>query len=381
VPGMGTIRTFLITVDEVKERIRTFPTVVVLLQRAARRFKVSTFAIWKRAIALYWRCGLGPDEAVESGFIDPSVSPEHDACAIGHWRLTRLQGRLNHPNWGCLVDDKAVFYSYCKGVALPIPRLYAVLDKNSGWTESGKVITDRAEWEHFFENDLPQEFIIKPALGERGYGVNLYRRAGLSFQDSLGQAFSAASLYDHLRSNSQYTRFVFQERVFNHPEIQRLTGNQSLQTLRITTWVTNEGEIELYEAYFKLILRESVIDNYDEGRTPGFADVDLDTGILAAPLALSPDGIGLKVLPVHPATGIDISGKLLPHWPQTRQLVNRAARLLLPLRTIGWDVAITVDGPMLIEGNTWWGTSNHTCLSESRRRELARFVKRFTNEP
>jgi len=27
----------------------------------------------------------------------------------------------------------------------------------------------------FFENDLPQEFIIKPALGGEGHGVNLYR--------------------------------------------------------------------------------------------------------------------------------------------------------------------------------------------------------------
>jgi len=380
---MGTIRTLLITVEEVKERIHTFPTVVALLQRAARRFKVSTFAIWKRAIVLYWRCGLGPDEAVESGFIDPSVSPELDACAIGHWRLTRFQRQLNHPNWECLVDDKAVFYSYCKGVALPIPRLYAVLDKNSGWAESGNIITNRTEWEHFFENNLPQEFIIKPALGERGHGVTLYRRAGRLFQDSLGQTFSAASLHDRLRNNSQYTRFLLQERVFNHPEIQRLTGTKSLQTLRITTWVTNEGLVELYEAYLKLSLRDNVTDNYDGGRAGNMwgSDVDVETGILGAPLAPSPDGIGLKALPVHPATGIDISGKLLPHWPQTRQLVDRAARLLMPLRTIGWDVAVTVDGPMLIEGNTWWGTSNHTCSSESRRRELARFVTRFTNEP
>ena len=33
---------------------------------------------------------------------------------------------------------------------------------------------------------------------------------------------------------------------------------------------------------------------------------------------------------------------------------ERAARAFAPLRTIGWDVAITPDGPSLIEGNVTW---------------------------
>ena len=56
---MNTVRTLLITVEEVKERIRTFPTVVVLLERAAKRFKVSTFRFGNERSFFIGVVGLG----------------------------------------------------------------------------------------------------------------------------------------------------------------------------------------------------------------------------------------------------------------------------------------------------------------------------------
>jgi len=372
----------LLRLEEVWLYIRNFPDVIVFFQRAAKRFNVSGLVIWKRAIVLYLRYSLGPYDALESGLINPDVPLEEVRGSIGRGPSTRHQLRFSPRQWQCLSTDKAVFYAYCKAVGLPVPKLYAILDKNVGWTASSRVISERIEWERFFENDLPQEFIIKPALGGEGHGVNLYRRAGALFQDSSDQTFSAASLYERLQTDSTYTRFVIQERVFNHPEIQRLTGTQSLQTVRILTWITKDGQVEIYDAWLKLIVGNNIIDNYEGGRTGNMkAELDVDSGAIVAVLGASPDGIGFEVLPVHPVTGINIPGTVLPDWPSFRQLVDRAAHLLFPLRTIGWDVALTGDGPVLIEGNIWWNALNQPHWSEPRRRQRARFMSRFTKEP
>ncbi len=39
---------------------------------------------------------------------------------------------------------------------------------------------------------------------------------------------------------------------------------------------------------------------------------------------------------------------------EVQDLVRRAALAFAPLRTIGWDVAISDAGPSLIEGNVLW---------------------------
>jgi len=60
-------------------------------------------------------------------------------------------------------------------------------------------------------------------------------------------------------------------------------------------------------------------------------------------------------LPVdrHPETGVTFSGFQLPFWAEVCALARRAARAFLPIRTIGWDFAMTAGGPCLIEGNFW----------------------------
>jgi len=44
----------------------------------------------------------------------------------------------------------------------------------------------------------------------------------------------------------------------------------------------------------------------------------------------------------------------LPCWFETSVLVKQPALKFLPLRAIGWDVAITPDGPCILEANSYW---------------------------
>ncbi len=365
----------------IQKRVGTYLRLIPLFQRAAKRFCVSRFAIWKRAIALHIKCGFNPREVLTSYLIDPATPLGASVGYIGKRRLLRLQQRYNSAQWACLVEDKVVFNVYCSAVGLAVPKLYASVDKSSGWAAFGQIIGDRAGWRRFFENDLPHEFIAKPANGVYGRGVTLYSRAGDVYEDSLGRVFTASSLYDRLQAESTHARLVIQERVFNHPDIERLTGARSLQTARVATWIADDGQFEIYHALFKFILGDKVSDNFLVGSTGNMmADIDPELGILDTPFAASPDGIGFKSVPVHPVTGADMTGVVLPHWSSARQLLERASRLFLPLRTIGWDVALSSEGPVLIEGNAWWDPFTPR-VSERRQRELERFMRRFTRAP
>ena len=40
-------------------------------------------------------------------------------------------------------------------------------------------------------------------------------------------------------------------------------------------------------------------------------------------------------------------------WKESCQLAIETARNFLPLRIVGWDIAITPNGPSIVEGNAW----------------------------
>ena len=80
------------------------------------------------------------------------------------------------------------------------------------------------------------------------------------------------------------------------------------------------------------------------------APVDLATGRLGP--ALRREGRLLAPTPRHPDTGVAIEGFQLPHWEAVADLARRAHDVARGMPAVGWDVAITPDGPVLVEGNT-----------------------------
>jgi len=62
----------------------------------------------------------------------------------------------------------------------------------------------------------------------------------------------------------------------------------------------------------------------------------------------------LEVIRDHPQTGVRVTGRELPDWQSCCDLATRAHVPLSELGfggIMGWDVALTPEGPVLIEGN------------------------------
>lgn len=59
-----------------------------------------------------------------------------------------------------------------------------------------------------------------------------------------------------------------------------------------------------------------------------------------------------EVYKTHPVTGEAFQGLQIPAWEETIQMMKKAVSLGSRISNIGWDVAITKTGPLLIEANT-----------------------------
>ena len=54
----------------------------------------------------------------------------------------------------------------------------------------------------------------------------------------------------------------------------------------------------------------------------------------------------------HPVTGVTFRGLKLPYWQECIELLRKALPLANKISNIGWDLAITEDGPVIVEANT-----------------------------
>lgn len=79
------------------------------------------------------------------------------------------------------------------------------------------------------------------------------------------------------------------------------------------------------------------------------AVVDIRTGKV---LTDSVDQNNIIDYAAHPLTGAVFKGAELPYWDECLELLRRAVPLAGKISNIGWDVAITENGPLIIEANT-----------------------------
>lgn len=235
-----------------------------------------------------------------------------------------LNKRINPLGWtpACALADKTRFYARCRDAGLPHPETIATV-------AGGRLMVGA--------DPAGRELVAKPADGEGGDGVVMLGR----FADP---AELAAALPPHLLAARGVT--VIQPRIATHPSLADLALG-ALPTVRVVTILDEAGAPEVVSATFRFASDPAArVDNMKAGGL--IAGVDLETGTLG----LACKGYGGGDYARHPVTGAPIVGRGLPDWPAVKALAVRAhAEAFGDYALVGWDLAMTPEGPLLIEGN------------------------------
>lgn len=194
----------------------------------------------------------------------------------------------------------------------------------------------QADFERFM--DGRDACFAKPIDGDSGRGVEkLYRR---DF-DSLEAMFAHIQAKGHC---------VIEQCLVQHPEMSALYPH-AVNCMRIVTDIGDDGKPYINYVVLKSGSGGGYCDNSGQGGL--ICAVDKQTGVVSS---CATDDLIAHRYDVHPDTGVTFLGFRIPLFEQAKQLCLTAAMEIPQVRHIGWDVAITPDGPAFIEGNTYPGT-------------------------
>lgn len=151
-------------------------------------------------------------------------------------------------------------------------------------------------------------------------------------------------LYNHIKENKLE---LLEEAVIQCDEMNKLNPS-SVNTVRMVSVMNKKGEVTIL-ATFSRIGNGKVVDNFNSGGMT--AKIDVENGKIIED-AINKEG---TIFENHPITGTKIKGFQIPYWKEAKEMVVEAAKLSDHVRYVGWDVGMSVKGPVLIEGNQFPG--------------------------
>lgn len=142
-------------------------------------------------------------------------------------------------------------------------------------------------------------------------------------------------------------KYIIQNIVEQLPEINSIYPH-ALNTLRITTYYDKTKQSAMpFAGFYRIGANGGVADNWAAGGI--LIGLDIKTGKLKK-YGYFKHGYGTKVI-AHPDSGFVFENYQLPYYEQAMKQALELHEKLKGIPVIGWDIALTSNGPMFIEGN------------------------------
>jgi hypothetical protein len=277
---------------------------------------------------------------------------------LGEWRdyiddneALPLLRALNPVGYRDLLNDKIAFFKRCRESNLPTVPVLAVIAAPASSGTGIREVHSSEELDELLAL-YPDGLFIKPWGGSHGDGAFAVLRDGSLFRYR-GVRGSSRQLLDYCRECAESSSMLLvQPRVRAAASLQSVMSNHGLGTVRAITSAHGENA-KLIAACLRIPVGTAEADNFLQGASGNLAaPIDVTTGRLGGALG-SARKDWPEIVPIerHPDTNCAIAGFELPYWRELVETVLRGQRAFSGLGTIGWDVALSDNGPILVEGN------------------------------
>lgn len=241
--------------------------------------------------------------------------------------------------YGIVTEDKELTFRLFDSYGIAQPELLLQY-KNELFYDKAKNIIDDAAVNELIKKSAAEKLFFKPTLGLGGKGIIVFNKKE-SFVDPIGNELTAGFIRKNIGKGENY---ILQEGLKQHDEINRIYP-KAVNTFRIKTKMLN-GKAEILLAMFRMGQGGNQLDNASQQGL--VCKVDVETGEFNA---LGYTGLG-RTMDAHPDSNFVFAGYIFPYWNEIKEFVIMATQKMETIGYIGWDVAYTVNGPVVIEMNS-----------------------------
>ncbi len=283
-------------------------------------------------------------------FDDAALNGADKRQFVGLDVMRHLWDQVNYDQtWYGIMNDKLASATLLGGYGFPVIPIVAIFAPSLSLpTAPCRVLKSADDLRCFLREPANYPMFGKPTDALQSLGSMSFDK----YEESTGELTAVDGSIVELEQfiadvTTHYCKgYLFQKRLLPHASIRNICGNR-LATVRIVTINPKSGP-EILRAAWKIPAGANAADNF--WRTGNLlGQIDIETGRIER--VVRGKGVDQEALTAHPDTGTNMAGFELPMWNAAKALALEGMKVFPKMGMIGWDIAVTDAGPVIVEPN------------------------------
>ncbi len=215
--------------------------------------------------------------------------------------------------------------------------------------------------------------VVKSTETSHGDGVIVVNDIEYVDEECILHLFDGRKAYlkDRLK---EYEPLIFESNIHQTDQFNSFNSS-SVNTIRFMTTLHPGGEARIIAVWMKFGRLGACVDNAGAGGNVDAA-VDIETGRIYN-VTLFDGWRKTHSITHHPDSGTLLEGVFIDNWKEIVEKILQFQKAVPYLKAVGWDIAITPEGPLVIEFNDYWDRTGQLFIRKGWKNEIQMCYKEW----
>lgn len=281
---------------------------------------------------------------------------------------------LNPIKYYSLARNKYLAHKVLENTSVRKSELYCYYEPKGKVYDSAEIASCVADVYRILKQKGVEQCVIKDTENSHGEGVIVVRRVEYLDGDCKLNYFNGKT--ELLSEILGRHPLIFEGLIKQTTQFASFNAS-SVNTVRFMTVLYPNGEAKIIATFIKMGRAGSCVDNAGAG---GNVDVCVDVESGEIKHAIQYDGWRkITEIEKHPDSGAQLNGTIIENWKQIKAEIIRFQQAMPWCKAAGWDIAITDEGPLVIEVNDSWDRTGQYFIRKGWRNEIRECYKAWKN--